>query len=64
MLEKTRKPLLSQLEKYFLKKLDFFRKMSHVSESAENPKRSSMLAKRFVSSKRSGGLDKKFIKVA
>ena len=33
----------------------FFRKMSH---SAENPRQSSILAKRFVSSKRRGDFDK------
>ena len=55
MLGKTRKPLFPQLETKKNIFNFFFRKLSH---SAENPKGSSMLAKRFVSSKSRGGFDK------
>ena len=51
MLDKTRKPLFTQLEKHF-----FFREKSH---SAENLKQSSMLEKRFLSSESRGGSTKK-----
>ena len=56
MVDQTRKSLFPQLgtEKNF-RNILFFRKRSH---SAENPKGSSMLAKRFVSSKSRGGFDK------
>ena len=58
MLDRTCKPLFHQLEtnkNIFLESWIFFRKMSH---SAENPKESYMLAKRFVSCKTLGGFDK------
>ena len=56
MLNKTRKPF-SQVEKHFFEKNGFFcGKMSH---SAENPKQSSMLTKRFGSGKSLREFDKK-----
>ena len=54
MLNKSGKPLFPQLKKTFSsKKFGFFflRKMTH---SADNPKQSSILAKRFVSKKIEG----------
>ena len=50
MLDKTQKPLFRKWKqkKHLKKNYLFFQKMS---QSAENPKESSMIAKRFVSSK-------------